>query len=209
MKGRAWGGPLSRIFDQAARSDLEPVDRLLAPASPGPFIERRIFLALAASGQCRGAGGVVAVLGSACPRPASAGTRMPRPRSEPRPPWSFLRDTSWPPRAIRRRRLAWPCRLRNAGSFRSSSTSRSASRTHLRRDIASSGSSCPARGPASIRRAPRCSDPAGGVYALYCNGPRRGPAGAQCIAVLGDRLIELPLGLQGDARSLWASEYRA
>ena len=42
---------------------LEPVDRLLAPAGPGGIVERRIILALAASGQRRGAGGVVAVLG--------------------------------------------------------------------------------------------------------------------------------------------------
>ena len=63
MGCRDWGGPLSRIFDHAARSALSHSRACCRQRALARVVERRFILALAATGQCRGAGGVVAVVG--------------------------------------------------------------------------------------------------------------------------------------------------
>ena len=60
--GRACGRAALHDLRPRRQIGREPVDRLFPPAGLGLIVERRVILALAATGQRRGAGGVVAVL---------------------------------------------------------------------------------------------------------------------------------------------------
>ena len=62
---RAWGGPESTSFAQAASSALEPAQGLRRELGLRRVVGGRVVLALAGGGQRGGAGGVVAVLGLA------------------------------------------------------------------------------------------------------------------------------------------------